>query len=186
MAEQRALDLSQVEVAESFFTECQVSNSEVAIWPNEVTGYTTAKTQIFPLCAPEINRVAFDIRVKVVATGEENKPLPVEGSFRLHISFFVENLDDFLEYDEKFQEKTPNAILTASLIGVAYSTARGMILSKVLDTPLMGYGLPMRSARQLMHESQAKLEDVQDFRIKLAEAKPDNERALPPATELKE
>ncbi len=181
MAAERTPDLSTIEVAESFFTECQITNSEVPIWPSEVTGFITTETKIFPLYDSAGKKIAFDIRVKVLAVGQEDKNLPVEGSFRLHIGFHMADFDDFLEYDERFQDKTPTSLLTTSLIGVAYSTARGMILSKVADTTLAQYGLPLRSARQLMSEAQVNTEEIQAYRAKIAEL--ESQLALPAAEE---
>jgi hypothetical protein len=181
MAAERTPDLSQIDVAESSFIECRITNSEVAIWPDEVFGFSRPETKIFPLYDSKNSRVGFDIRVKVVAIGEEGKPLPVEGFFRVHIGFYVSNLADFLEDNEHLQEKTPNSLLTTSLIGVAYSTARGMILSKVADTTLEKFGLPLRSARQLVRESQVKIDEVITRRANLAESK--SAQTLPAAEE---
>jgi hypothetical protein len=181
MAAEPTPDLGQINVVESFFTECHITNSEVPIWPDDVLGFSIPETKIFPLYDSENSKVGFDIRIKVVAIGEEDKPLPVEGFFRIHIGFYVSNLTDFLEDHEHLQEKTPNSLLTTSLIGVAYSTARGMILSKVADTALENFGLPLRSARQLVREAQVEIDEVIAHRAKFAEMKP--ARAIPAAEE---
>ena len=174
-------DLNQITLIEGLFLECLISNgSNIPILPSQITSFSHSVARLFPMANFDQRKVAFEIRIKVSASDAEDKPLPVEGSFRIYISFHVENLPDLVYFEERFNRKIPTSLLTTSLIGVAYSTARGMIMSKVADTVLEGLTLPLISARQLMEESQPSEEEVKTIRAEVAEAlglKPETDSA---------
>jgi hypothetical protein len=174
MAQDTLPDLNQIQLQEAFFLECLISNVEsgVVVLPDQVAGYERPQVKILPMVDLEKQRVSFDIRVQATALDEQGTLLPVTGRFRLLLSFSVANLPDLLYTDERFNQQIPNAQLTVSLISVAYSTARGMIMSKVNDTVMGGLALPLQSGLQLMQESQPTTEEIKALRarqIELAE-----------------
>ncbi|GAB3638636.1 hypothetical protein GCM10027422_42260 [Hymenobacter arcticus] len=186
MAEDTAPDLNQIYLKQSIFLECHINNAETPhdIWPHQVDGFRQKECKFIPFVKSESNTIGFELQYHSVALDEEKNILPAEGKFRIFISFAVENLSDLLYYDERFEREIPNELVTTSLIGVAYSTARGMILGKVADTVMAGLSLPLRSARELLSETQPTDDEVKAIHAAiLAEEEKDSiekvEKVLP-------
>ncbi len=155
MATDNLPDLNQIHIVESLFLACQISNSgPITAFPEQIDAFTSPAVSLIPMIDLDQNKVNFDIRVQVAAIDAEGQILQVDGAFRIFISFHVVNLPELVYFNEQLNQKIPIPHLTNALVGVAYSTARGMIMSKVADTVLAGLSLPLRSNRRLMEESQ--------------------------------
>ena len=163
MAHDTEPDLDKIHLQEAYFLESLIQNAEVGavVLPERIASFSRPQTRMLPMFSLERNSVSFDIMVAVTALDADDQPLPVKGRFRLLMSYVVENLADLLQTNEQTNQQIPNIPLTISLIGAAYSTARGMIISKVSDTVLHGLSLPLRSSRQLMQESQLSAEELE-------------------------
>lgn len=180
MENEKLPDLNQIHLIESVFVECLIANGQlIPISPTQIGGFNVQETRLFPLVHLESRKVSFDIRVRAAALDTDSKPLSATGSFRIILSFQVGNLFELLYFDEHFKQQLPTPTLTASLIGVAYSTARGMIMSKVSDTILSGLTLPLRSVQQIMQESQPSMEEVEANRAEIAKLRQQAETPTP-------
>jgi hypothetical protein len=91
------------------------------------------------------------IRLKVLIEGydENDVTLDVTGSYTHEIIFQVENLNEFTDVGE--DEKTRiDAGLGSTLVGIAYSTIRGIIYTRTQGTSLNVVTLPVIDPRELM------------------------------------
>jgi hypothetical protein len=82
----------------------------------------------------------------------------IKASFTIQFDFEIENIEDFLIYStdtEGTEEKTVqvDANLGATLMGIAYSTARGIILTRTGGTALEGIVLPVVDPMTLVKSS---------------------------------
>lgn len=145
-----ALDFSRITLFETMFLECAI----VQPGPDY-----TAKTQFAHInltvgtefsYARETNYLSIRLKLQVQPVDAEDRMLPLEGRFHTHFGFAIENLEELLEPSAPSGEQLPNFMLTLSLLSVAYSTSRGMILGKVAGTVFEGYCLPLMDARELL------------------------------------
>lgn len=90
--------------------------------------------------------VGIKLKVDIVAYNSKGTSLPRKGSFTHEIVFRVENLDDFA----KSEEGKLSAILGSTLVGMAYSTIRGMIFMRTQTTSLGAVILPVVAPLKLM------------------------------------
>lgn len=63
--------------------------------------------------------------------------------------FYIENLSDYIVNDSKKVEF--NGSFIATLISIAYSTLRGILLEKCKDTVLKDFSLPIINPNKLLH-----------------------------------
>ncbi|OUJ68813.1 hypothetical protein [Hymenobacter crusticola] len=157
-----SLDLDQIHLVEALFMECVIQDTGHEtfspyknISPDNIAEYDNPDILILPSYDLENQLITFKISVKVAALDSESKPVGVQGSFTIFLAFRVLNLQDLLIKIPESDHMMPNAQVGYALIAVAYSTARGMIMSKISDTVLQGFALPLRSVQQLMKEALA-------------------------------
>jgi hypothetical protein len=85
-----------------------------------------------------------------IVTGTPPKPTGISGNFELLFTFSIGNLDELLAQDESAQEIRLHPQLALMLTSVAYSTARGILYTRLAGTPLDGITLPLIDPRQLL------------------------------------
>ncbi|OUJ69939.1 hypothetical protein [Hymenobacter crusticola] len=98
--------------------------------------------------------VSLDVTCEAVA-GNPAEPVGVGGNFTVDIVFEVENLTDLLQMIDQHPRPIPDMQLATLLISIAYSTARGMLWTRVAGTPLEGFTLPIVDVMQLIKDSAA-------------------------------
>lgn len=98
-------------------------------------------------------RISYVVHAYCLGMCGQSKPTGVTGRFQVYFDFRVENLEEHLIIDESSPDPIPTHEMMVMLGGVAYSTARGMLLSKVESTPLHGFALPLRGPVQLLEAS---------------------------------
>lgn len=96
-----------------------------------------------------------DLTTTCTGLDEKGETLPVNGRFRVHLTFEVENLEELLEERQGEAQPVPGEQLVLTVISVGYSTARGLILSKTVDTVLQGFTLPLLDVRTFVNTTQA-------------------------------
>lgn len=89
----------------------------------------------------EKNAVRIRIDIKLEGKDSDDKELGVKADYGLEFHFIVENLNEFVE--EKDGEKLVNGQLGATLLGIAFSTARGIVLERTQATYFDGVILPV-------------------------------------------
>lgn len=158
MAHDTAPDLAQIQLVRSAFLDCMIAIEDgIPFTFGQVAGFANLPVTAVSFFNLDSKEVGFNLRVHTVALDANEQELSAKGFFQLHFTFRVSNLSDllFVPADQPEADAKPNLPLTASLLGVAYSTARGMILPKVADTALSGFSLPLRSVQQIMADSAA-------------------------------
>jgi hypothetical protein len=93
------------------------------------------------------------IRLETLLEGvDENKErLGVSGNFVMDFYIHVANLEDFIEEGEN--KKSVHSLLDNTLMGIVYSTARGIILERTHGTFFNGIILPVINPGDLIKKS---------------------------------
>jgi len=92
------------------------------------------------------------IRLEILLDGLDDKDqsLGIHGDFGIEFHFHIENLENFLEESDGI--KKVSSILGSTLVSIAFSTARGIILERSQNTILNGIILPIIDPNQLIKE----------------------------------
>lgn len=85
-------------------------------------------------------------------TGQET-PLGLNGEFLMDFVFQIENLSDFLVEDSDSTQV--HSILGATLLGICFSTSRGIVLERTKGTPFAGFILPIINPLKTLFETAA-------------------------------
>lgn len=89
----------------------------------------------------EQKNVRIRLLLKIIGMNEKREPVGVIGDFGIEFHFHVENLDEFItEQDDK---KLIDRKLGGTLLGIVFSTTRGMIMEKTVLSPLGMVILPV-------------------------------------------
>ncbi len=94
--------------------------------------------------------VGLELQIDIEALGKTDEPLGIKGSYTHEIVFRVENLEDFVERAEPVEESEVDFVLMATLVGIAYSTVRGIIFSRTQGTSLGTIILPVVDPKRIM------------------------------------
>lgn len=95
---------------------------------------------------PEKQMVGIELRLSFEGVDKDREPNGVRGHFWLRFNFEVLNLAELLGDAEP--PVLPPA-LGLTLLGIAYSTARGLVMAKIAATVLQGVTLPIVDVREL-------------------------------------
>lgn len=89
----------------------------------------------------------------MVTTGKPAQPAGIAGHFELTFTFTVDNLPELLiAPDQPDSPLHPQLVLM--LLSVAYSTARGILWTRLAGTPLEGITLPLINPAQLLQPAE--------------------------------
>lgn len=97
--------------------------------------------------------VSIKLDIALNAENNEKQLVDVNGEFCIEFVIRVDNLEEFIEQGEN-DTLLINGELGASLMGIVYSTARGIILEKTVNTPLNGVILPVINPATLLKNSE--------------------------------
>jgi hypothetical protein len=144
-------DLSQIQLIGGYFVECAILNDA----PDTVIQLNPQRFKLHHKVLPSFSSddqiVLIDLTVHCQPVNEAGQLSPVSGRFRLHLTFHVSNLSEYLESGEEHSTPAPSQQLILTIIGVAYSTARGLIAGKTADTILKPFVLPLLDVRELVN-----------------------------------
>ena len=99
---------------------------------------------------PTYTKVELAIHVQMqAAAGKPTRSIGISGNFEVHFFFEVENLSDLLLSIEEQPEPVVHPQLALMLTGIAYSTLRGILWTRLSGTPLEGISLPIIEPRSL-------------------------------------
>lgn len=145
-----ALDLSRIALTEVSFIECAITQTGPDfVGINRSASINLGVETEFSFTR-ETGYLSIRLHLRVQPVDAEEQSMPLSGRFYIHFGFVVDNLEDLLAPSDVEGEIIPDYMLTLSLLSIAYSTSRGMILGKVAGTALEGYGLPLMDARELL------------------------------------
>ena len=115
---------------------------------NEVAGYSFGFELATAVNAPQ-KMVGLKLVVSIATVDKQDNPLPAKGAYTHEMIFRVENLDDFIEKEEGKKIRI-DPVLGSTLVGIFYSTVRGIIFSRTQGTPLKEVVLPVIAPLKLM------------------------------------
>ena len=96
------------------------------------------------------NTVVVQLRIGYsVAAGESSPPPDISGRFVLEFIFTVDNLPELLIEEKGQPASAVHPQLVLLLTSVAYSTARGILWTRLAGTVLEGVTLPLIDPREL-------------------------------------
>jgi hypothetical protein len=99
---------------------------------------------------PGKNFVRYRLHFLIEAREKEGAPIGLNARFTIEFHFEIENFpDNIIDKDGRLQV---NEALMATLLGMAYSTARGIVLEKTQNTYLGGIILPCIDPYAVLHD----------------------------------
>lgn len=103
----------------------------------------------------KVVRIRLDIQLE--GFDEKENELGLKGEYGIEFFFRVDNFEEFLEDDEEElsengdeDQKLISAVLGGTLMGIIYSTARGIILERTQGTYFNGVILPVINPKDLL------------------------------------
>ncbi len=127
----------------------QVSDEYLAN-PREVRGVALHIDKEFAFQLKE-NAVLIRLQGEIQGQGDEESPLGVEARFLIEFYFSVENLKEFTR-TERDGSVAMELLLAASLLSIAYSTARGILFERLKGTVLERGILPIIDPKEFALE----------------------------------
>ena len=106
----------------------------------------------------EENLMALKITVVIETFNSKNEPLSIKGAYTHEFTFLVDNLADFAETDKE-DVVNIDPMMAATLIGIAYSTIRGIVFTRTQGTSLNAVIMPVIDPKALL-EIAAGFEEV--------------------------
>jgi len=98
------------------------------------------------------NIIGLLLTIDIEAVDNSDQPLGIRGSYTHELIFQTENMLDFVEEKERDgkTEKIIDSLLVSTLIGIGYSTVRGIIFSRTQGTSLNSVIIPIIDPKKLM------------------------------------
>lgn len=97
--------------------------------------------------------VGIQLTVEIETMNKNEELLAIKGSYTHEFTFWVENLDDFIDVNEDEQKDKSidlDPLMGATLIGIAYSTIRGIVFTRTQGTSLNAIILPVIDPKELL------------------------------------
>lgn len=96
----------------------------------------------------EEKAIRIRLEILMLAVDSEDKEIGLNAEYGIEFHFVVENLDEFIEVEG--DTKTINGMLGGTLMGISYSTARGMVFERTQGTHFKGVILPVIDPKELV------------------------------------
>ena len=118
--------------------------------PEEIHGFSVgAKSESgFNLGA---NFLRFRLFLKINGMDKNGKSIDIKGEYVIEFHYEIENLKSFAHYTNK-DDYLMADIIGATIAGISYSTARGIILERTLGTDFDGVILPVIDPKDLLQK----------------------------------
>lgn len=97
---------------------------------------------------PDENLVGLKLTIDITAVGKNDVSLNIKGSYTHEVLFKITDLDDFVV--KKENRAVIDVALGSTLIGMAYSTVRGIIFTRTQGTSLGTVILPVINPVDIM------------------------------------
>lgn len=147
-------DLDRIHLAEFRFLECAVTERNPVVAAEQTTTLKISTELSFDVPSQRLT-----VRFEMLITCHPNAaPTSITADARINLvfAFLVEELERYLIPVDTRPDPVPSPMLSLTIAGVAYSTARGLVLAKLANTALEGYALPLQDARNLILSPQKK------------------------------
>jgi len=96
----------------------------------------------------------FRLHITLEGQNVSGTALGLDAEFLMDYFFVIENLTDFLIQQK--EETQIHGILGATLLGISFSTSRGIVLERTKGTPFAGFILPVINPSQALFSSSIK------------------------------
>lgn len=99
-----------------------------------------------------IEHKAFQLKLKILLTGKdsEGEVIDVTAEFGIEYVFLIENIEDLTHKEVDQDDYMIDAALGGTLMSIAYSTSRGLILQETQKSKLGGVILPVVDPMKIM------------------------------------
>lgn len=156
------IDITKIRLAEFIPTEFAVRGSSTAQLLTEsgiATQFQVSQDVNFTTALAQ-NRVGVELRILVeIVTDDSAEPVGSGGTFALAFGFFIENLAELLipvpataNESPSLEGQVPRPQLLVLLTSIAYSTARGVLWTRLAGTALEGFTLPIVDMNQFLQD----------------------------------
>ena len=152
----QVIDIQKIKIVEGSIPEFLIKGRQSisALMAQDETATINLSQRVEIGLADTATHIAVSLKVACEAVaGESAEPIGISGSFVVDIVFEVENLTELLFMVDQHPKPIPDAQLVTLLISIAYSTARGMLWTRIAGTPLEGFTLPIVDVVQLIKDS---------------------------------
>jgi len=105
----------------------------------------------------ELKRLKINMIIELDALAEEQEKPNSNARFVIEFHFQIENIDDFMMLKSE-NDPVFHSLLIATLLGICYSTARGVVYQSISKTAMAGVILPVVSPQKMMRPNS----DVKD------------------------
>ncbi|QSE99202.1 hypothetical protein [Fulvivirga lutea] len=92
----------------------------------------------------------FRLYIKIQGFDKNEKQVRVRGEYHIDFHYIVENLSEFVSFENDDTEINVDANLGATIAGISYSTSRGIILDRTQTTDFNGVILPIINPHNLL------------------------------------
>ncbi|UII19275.1 hypothetical protein [Fulvivirga ligni] len=83
---------------------------------------------------------------------DDDKSVKIRAEYHIEFHFSIDNLSDFVTHEKNGDGFSVSSMLGATIAGISYSTARGMILDRTQTTDFNGVLLPVINPQKLLEE----------------------------------
>jgi hypothetical protein len=146
------IDLTKIHWSGVGIAEFQVHGQQAIkdLLASDATATVTINQQAEILHDVDDRRVALTLHIQMQAmAGQPARKAGIAGSFEIQLFFDVENLADLLLAIDGQPTPVVHPQLGLMLAGIAYSTVRGILWTRLAGTPLEGISLPIIEPRSL-------------------------------------
>lgn len=147
MKEGRQIDPEKISMLSLKTKKGSIEEGENPI-SRQINGYTF-NFQVGTGMRLEEQIIGIELGIEIIAIDDSKKPIGAKGSYTHEIIFRVENLEDFIEKSEDGSVRTVDVNIISTLMGVSYSTIRGIIFTRTQGTSLGAVLLPVIDPKKL-------------------------------------
>lgn len=99
-------------------------------------------------------KVKLNLKINLETCKGDSKKCPF-AHFDIDFHYHINNLENFYSINDK-QQPTFNAMMIATLLGISFSTARGIIYEKLTANNIRNIILPVVSPQKMLAETKSK------------------------------
>ncbi|MFT7381115.1 MAG: hypothetical protein ACI9Z3_000997 [Roseivirga sp.] len=101
----------------------------------------------------ENKMVRLRLTINIKGVDGDEKEIGVRGSYCIDFIYMIENLDEYVSWEKSGEAFGVDENLAATISGISYSTARGIILDRTQVTEFKGIILPVIDPYQLLDKA---------------------------------
>jgi hypothetical protein len=99
--------------------------------------------------------IGIKLEVVMDALGANKEKMGLTANYTHELVFVVDNLDDFTDLAEEGKEPKVERLMLGTLLGIAYSTVRGIIYTRTQGTPFAKALLPVADPKTFIKPTDA-------------------------------